>query len=155
VLVSITGETQVFTCLDPDGLGLASFSGPRRVTHLDARGVVPIPAQPHRGLRIDAPLAYDRSSGPHRGRAYMVYTDTTTQKSHDTNIFVRFSDDNGANWSMPVRVNDDSGTNSQFFPRIAVDPTTGFIAVSWYDCRNDLGTGGPGDRDGIPNDDTQ
>ncbi|HYY32348.1 MAG TPA: hypothetical protein VE693_02025 [Gaiellaceae bacterium] len=29
------------------------------------------------------------------------------------------------------------------------------MAVSWYDCRNDLGEGGRGDTDGIPNDDFQ
>lgn len=155
VMISVSGETQIFTFLDPDGLGPTGFSGPRRVEHLNARDVPVIPAQPHRGLHTDAPVAYDRSGGPHRGRAYMVYIDAPSQKSDDTNIFVRFSDDNGANWSAPVRVNDDSGANSQFHPNIAVDPTTGFVAVSWYDCRNDLGTGGPGDRDGIPNDDTQ
>jgi len=27
--------------------------------------------------------------------------------------------------------------------------------VSWYDCRSDLGAGGSGDTDGIPNDDAQ
>jgi hypothetical protein len=84
-----------------------------------------------------------------------VYTEATANGSADTNNFVRFSDDNGVTWSGPVRVNDDTGTNSQFFPRIAVDQTTGYIGVSWYDCRNDRGTGGPGDRDGIPNDDAQ
>jgi hypothetical protein len=40
-------------------------------------------------------------------------------------------------------------------PAIAVDQSTGDVAVSWYDCRSDLGTGGPGDTDGIPNDDAQ
>jgi hypothetical protein len=29
------------------------------------------------------------------------------------------------------------------------------VGVSWYDARNDLGLGGPGDTDGIPNDDAQ
>jgi ELWxxDGT repeat protein len=155
VLISISGEAQIFTCLDPDGLGPTGFSGPRRVAHLNVRDVPLIPAQPHRGLHADAPLAYDRSGGPHHGRAYMVYIDAPSQKSDDTNIFVRFTDDNGATWSESVRVNDDSGANSQFIPHIAVDPTTGYVAVSWYDCRNDLGAGGPGDRDGIPNDDAQ
>lgn len=155
VLVSINGETQTVTTLDPDGLGPAGFGAPQHVTNVKINGRELIPAQPHKGIVADAGLAYDRSSGPHRGRAYMVYNDAVAMGSADTNIFVRYSDDDGFTWSNPVRVNDDSGTNSQFFPRIAVDPTTGFIAVSWYDCRNDLGTGGPGDRDGIPNDDAQ
>jgi hypothetical protein len=40
-------------------------------------------------------------------------------------------------------------------PAIAVDQTNGDLAISWYDCRNDLGTGSLGDTDGIPNDDAQ
>jgi len=68
---------------------------------------------------------------------------------------VRYSDDNGATWSNGVRVNDDHTRNSQFMPKISLDQTTGNIAVVWYDSRADLGAGGPGDTDGIPNDDAQ
>jgi hypothetical protein len=68
---------------------------------------------------------------------------------------VRYSDDNGTTWSDGLRVNDDQTTNSQFLPKISLDPTTGNLAVVWYDARADLGTGGPGDTDGIPNDDAQ
>ena len=51
---------------------------------------------------------------------------------------MRTSDNSGTNWSAPVRVNDDLLGNgkSQFLPRIALDQTTGYIAVSFYDCRN-------------------
>ncbi len=54
-----------------------------------------------------------------------------------------------------MRLNDDKGTNSQFMPRIAVDQTTGAVAASWFDARNDLGLGGCGDTDGRPNTDAQ
>ena len=54
-----------------------------------------------------------------------------------------------------MRLNDDDTTNSQFNPAIALDQTTGNVAVSWYDARNDGGAGGPGDTDGLPNDDVQ
>src|SRR5207245_8720249 len=41
--------------------------------------------------------------------------------STNTNIFVRFSDDNGRTWSNPVKVNDDSGAaTSHFQPALAV-----------------------------------
>src|SRR5204863_428552 len=50
---------------------------------------------------------------------------------------------------------DDSTTNSQFNPAIALDQTSGNVAISWYDTRNDLGSGGSGDTDGIPNNDFQ
>jgi hypothetical protein len=54
-----------------------------------------------------------------------------------------------------VRVNDDRGVNAQFNPRMSLDQTTGNLAVSFYDARNDLGNLRPGDTDGIPNDDAQ
>src|SRR5207248_280093 len=72
---------------------------------------------------------------------------------NNTDIFVRFSDDNGATWSAPARVNDDTTANSQFLPRIALDQTTGNIGVVWHDARADGGTG-PADEDG-PNNDVQ
>jgi hypothetical protein len=37
---------------------------------------------------------------------------------------------------------------------IALDQTSGAVAVSWYDTRNDPGSGN-GDTNGLPNDDTQ
>src|SRR5207245_2847297 len=51
------------------------------------------------------------------------------------------STNNGATWSSRVRVNDDTIGNgkSQFLPRIAIDQTSGNIAVSFYDCRNSPG----------------
>src|SRR5262249_38681087 len=62
---------------------------------------------------------------------------------NNTDIFVRFSDDNGQTWSAPVRVNDDATTRSQFNPAIAVDETTGNVAVTWYDSRNSPGNNTP------------
>jgi hypothetical protein len=84
-----------------------------------------------------------------------VYTLERPNESNNTDIYVRHSDDGGAHWSAPTRVNDDGTANSQFLPKIALDQTSGQIAVVWYDARNDLGAGGSGDTDGIPNDDAQ
>ncbi len=114
-----------------------------------------IPPQSHRSVDAEAGLAYDRTGGTHDGRVYLVYTDETPNESNDTNIYVRFSDTDGATWSSPVRVNDDLGANSQFNPHIALDQATGYIAVGFHDSRNDLGLGGAGDTDGIANDDAQ
>ncbi len=95
-----------------------------------------IPAQPSRTVDAELGLAYDISNGPHRGRLHLVYTDAPSTTSNDLNIYTRYSDNDGATWSSAVRVNTDSGTNSQFFSKIALDPTSGNIAVAWYDCRN-------------------
>jgi hypothetical protein len=111
-----------------------------------------LPAQPVRGVDSEAKLAWDRSGGAHNGRVHMSFTDMTG--ASDTNIFAIFSDNNGTTWSPRVRVNDDTGSNSQFLPRIALDQTTGNIALCWYDCRNDTGSGG-GTTNGTANDDAQ
>jgi hypothetical protein len=149
------GGGKIFVNVDPDGLGPAGFGDRVFVTETHVGGFDFIPAQPDRSVDAEVGLAWDSTGGPHSGRVSLVYTREQPNESDDTDIYVRHSDDGGATWSTAVRVNDDTTTNSQFLPKIALDPVTGDIAVVWYDSRNDLGTGGPGDTDGIPNDDAQ
>jgi hypothetical protein len=135
--VTAAGPAQVFVNLDADGLGNKGFAGDILATRTNVGGRDLIPPQNIRGVDAEASLAWDRTGGPHRGRLYLAYTDAPAVGDKDTNIFVRYSDDSGKTWSAPVRVNDDTAGNSQFLPAIAVDPTTGDVAVSWYDGRND------------------
>jgi len=148
------GSSEIWTNLDPDGLGPASFGASIPATSTNVGGFDIIPAMSDRGLDAEAGLAWDRSGGLHNGRAYLLYTDESPYKSDDTNLFLRYSDNKGATWSAPVKVNDDLTTTSQFLPRIAIDQTTGNIAITWHDCRNDS-VGGSGDTDGIVNDDAE
>ena len=150
-----TGGGKLFVNVDPDGLGPRLFGSRVFVDETHVGGFNFIPAQPDRSVDAEPGLAWDRTGGPHNGRVYLVYSKEAKNNSDDLDIVVRYSDTNGATWSAPVRVNDDMGTNSQFMPKISLDPTTGQIAVVWYDARNDLGTGGAGDTDGVPNDDAQ
>jgi hypothetical protein len=149
------GGGKLFVNVDPDGLGPAGFG--KRVSVVDTHvgGFDFIPAQQDRSVDAEPGLAWDRTGGVHNGRVYLVYTREVKNESDNTDIFVRHSDDDGQTWSAAVRVNDDNTKNSQFLPKISLDPTTGNTAVVWYDSRNDLGQGGPGDTDGIPNDDAQ
>lgn len=150
-----TGGTDIYTAEDLDGLGPGGFNAPILVAHSRVGGFDPIPAEPDRTIDAEANLAWDRSGGAHNGRVYLVWTQETPNASNNTDIEVQHSDDNGATWSPAVQVNDDHTVNSQYLPAIALDQTTGNVALSWYDTRNDLGTGGSGDTDGIPNDDFQ
>lgn len=149
------GGANIYTAVDPDGLGPAGFRAPTLVTHSHVGGFDFIPAQPNRSIDAEANLAWDRSGGAHDGRVYLIWTQETKNESDNTDIMLQHSDDNGATWSPAVRLNDDQTTNSQYNPAIALDQSSGDVAVSWYDTRNDLGTGGSGDTDGIPNDDFQ
>jgi hypothetical protein len=149
------GGGKIFVNVDPDGLGPAGFGDRVFVTQTHVGGFDFIPAQPDRSVDAEAGLAWDRTGGPHAGRVYMVNTAEQPNESNNMDIYVRHSDDNGATWSPAVRVNDDHTASSQFLPKISLDPASGNLAVVWYDCRNDTGTGGPGDTDGVPNDDAQ
>ena len=114
-----------------------------------------IPAQSGRSIDAEAGLVWDATGGPFNNRIYLVYTDETVNENNDTDIEMRTSTDDGATWSAPVRVNDDATTNSQFLPYVALDPTTGTVAVGFHDCRNDNGVPGPGGTNMIPNDDAE
>jgi hypothetical protein len=149
------GGGKVFVNVDPDGLGPAGFGDRVFVTQTHVGGFDFIAPQPDRSVDAEVGLAWDRTGGAHAGRVYVVYTAEQPNESDNTDVYLRHSDDDGATWSPALRVNDDATSNSQFLPKLSLDPTSGDLAVVWYDSRNDLGTGGPGDTDGIVNDDAQ
>jgi hypothetical protein len=149
------GGSRIYTAVDPDGLGKDGFGNPVFMVHSRVGGFDYLPVQPDRSVDAEANLAWDRSGGAHDGRVYAIWTQEVKNESDNMDIMLQYSDDDGVTWTPAVRLNDDAGTNSQVNPAIAVDQDTGYVGVSWYDARNDLGTGGPGDTDGIPNDDVQ
>jgi hypothetical protein len=149
------GGGKLFVNVDPDGLGPAGFGGRIFVAETHVGGFDFIAPQPDRSVDAEPGLAWDRSGGSRRGRVYLVYTLEQKNESDNTDIYLRYSDDNGATWSEGVRVNNDQTANSQFLPKIALDQATGKIAVAWYDARSDLGAGGAGDTDGLANTDAQ
>jgi hypothetical protein len=136
--LSGVGPDTIKINVDPDGLGPAPFQPVIIATSTQVGGFAPLPAQPDRTVDAEAGLAWDRSGGPHNGRVYLMYTDRPSTASADTDIYVRYSDNQGTNWSSAVRVNDDPVGNgkSQFLPKLALDQTSGNIAVCFYDCRN-------------------
>jgi hypothetical protein len=81
----------------------------------------------------------DISNTATRGTIYIMWGDTRNgELNHD--IFLSRSTDEGETWSEPIKVNDDNTERSQFFGWIAIDQTTGFIYISFYDRRNTTGT---------------
>ena len=147
------GPATIYGALDPDGLGPQGFGPAKVLQTTNVGGFDYIPAQSGRSIDAECGLAWDRTGGPFNGRLYFIYVSEEPQESNDTDIQLRYSDDNGATWSSALRVNDDTGTNSQFNPKISLDPTTGKIAIAWYDARNDHGDHDRGDTNGQPNDD--
>lgn len=80
-------------------------------------------------------LDADQSGGPHQGRLYLSYMSAPTG---DYDMFLVWSDDNGASWSAPKRLNDNAlkdGTD-QFHHWMDVDET-GIVHTMFFDRRND------------------
>jgi hypothetical protein len=73
---------------------------------------------------------------PMTGALYVAYNDKGTG-SDAADIFFTESTDGGATWSPGVRVNNDSTSNDQWQPDIAVTPDGTKLFMAWYDRRLD------------------
>jgi hypothetical protein len=90
------------------------------------------------GVIVD--LAVDYSSGPHHGRTYITWQDHQDNPFGDDLILLSHSDDGGLTWSAPAKVNATPGTtftDQAFEPAVHVN-SSGVVAVSYYDFRNDV-----------------
>jgi hypothetical protein len=123
--------------VDSDGLGAGGWTGPIVATTTLVGGFDFIPAQNSRSIDSETGLVFDANpASPHFGRLYLMYTDEVVQESNNTDIMLRFSDDNGTTWSNPpIRVNDDATVLSQFNPKISIDDPVGNFMICWHDCR--------------------
>jgi hypothetical protein len=131
------GPSDLWVAVDADGLGAGGLAAPMDVTTVNIGGSTLVTPQPVAKITDCDGLAYDDSNGPHRGRVYLVKTDTEPLGNPNTAIFVEYSDDDGKTWSTDVDADDSGGNSSLLLPRIAVDPTTGAVGVTWLDARND------------------
>jgi len=72
------------------------------------------------------------------GQLYMTWQDGNANSNGRAGIVVARSDDGGATWSTPVRVNQGTSAAVQaFLPVVAVD-AQGRVGVLFYDWRNDV-----------------
>ncbi len=149
------GPATIYSNTDADGLGAGGFGARVTVTATNVGGFDYIPAQSGRSIDAEPGVVWDATGGVFNNRIYLVYTDETVNENNDTEIYVRTSDTDGATWSAPVRVNDDATTRSQFLPYIALDRSTGNVAVGFHDSRNDNGTVGAGGTNTTANDDAE
>lgn len=78
-------------------------------------------------------LATDISGGAYNGNIYCVWDDIRNGVDN-ADIFLARSTDGGTTWSTQ-RINDDFTTRNQVVPTVAVDPTSGWVYVSYLDAR--------------------
>ena len=82
-------------------------------------------------------MAADNSYTSSRGNVYVVYAGNPIGPDN-ADIFLVRSTNNGANWTTPLRVNDDNTITDQWLPSVSVDNVTGKVYVCWYDSRIDV-----------------
>jgi hypothetical protein len=73
---------------------------------------------------------------PVSGDLYLVSNDEGNGQDR-ADIYFTESTDGGAKWSNPTRVNDDTTSNDQWQPAIAVTPDGSHVGIFWYDRRLD------------------
>jgi PKD repeat protein len=86
-------------------------------------------------------MAVDISGGPNNGNLYIVWANIGvpgTNTGSDIDVYMIKSTNEGADWSVPVKVNQDpSGQGKEhYFPWITCDRLTGELSVVFYDDRN-------------------
>jgi len=79
--------------------------------------------------------ACDLSNGPNKGAIYINWSDQRNG-SQNTDVWLVKSNDNGQNWSNPIRVNNDSTKSQQFMSWFTIDQTNGRLYCLFYDRRN-------------------
>jgi hypothetical protein len=80
----------------------------------------------------------DRSKTQTYGYLHMVWADQRNGTENTDIWFVR-SGNFGDNWTSPFKINTDNTKTHQYMPWMAIDQTTGFIYVVFYDRREHEG----------------
>lgn len=86
-------------------------------------------------------MAVDISGGEYNGNIYIVWANVGVpgiNTGSDVDVYFVRSEDQGATWSVPVKVNQDQPGlgHEHYFPWITCDPESGVLSVVFYDDRN-------------------
>jgi hypothetical protein len=145
-----TGSQNLFVSKSTDGG--TTFGTPVTIATTNGSFQISVPAQATRGCLIATSGGAFTANGT--DYVYVVWNDlaggtgcsapgnapgTTVTSDCKTRTFFSRSTDGGATWSSPVKLNDQSSRNDQFFSRLAVDQVTGALVVVYYDTVDDPG----------------
>ncbi len=94
----------------------------------------------------DAGILFDPAVDPHNGNLYLVWQDNRFGNGAVDQIAFSLSKNGGKSWTRPIEINKTPRVpanrlrEAAFVPSIAVN-SDGVLAVTYYDFRNDDGTG--------------
>jgi len=131
-LISVSRSTTIVNPLAPLGFDFT--------TQIDLNGTLQVATGPNPGgLLGQVWIAIDESDGGQNGWVY-VLASVDPPGADPLDVHFMRSEDNGATWSTPVRLNDDPAGNGawQWFATMSVAPN-GRIDVIWNDTREDPG----------------
>jgi len=80
-------------------------------------------------------MMIDNSTSAYHNLIYVMWADQR-KGADDTDIWMMRSTNRGDNWTEPLKVNQDSSKHHQFLPHMAIDQSTGYIYVIYYDRRD-------------------
>jgi hypothetical protein len=137
-LEQIQNNTRAWINVLEHGLADDSFSQNREFALTALGECKALPPTPHNAfLRPEGELIAVDKSIQHPGRIYAVYSNRPGIYSNASKPYLIWSDDRGFRWSNPINVSTDESSATAIHPTIAVDPSTGVVAVSWGDTRGD------------------
>ncbi|MFZ0318349.1 MAG: sialidase family protein [Candidatus Sulfotelmatobacter sp.] len=143
-----TGSSALYFAKSTNGGG--AFSAPTKISDTFGSFKIPIPAQDVREAAIY--VSGGGYSGGGLNKVYACWNDlaggagcnaagdapgSDTSSTCKTRIWFAQSDDGGTTWQPPIKINDQNSLNDQFFPRLAIDDTTGNLMVVYYDTVDD------------------
>ncbi len=145
-----TGSGKIYVSKFPVGganFGAPVSIGPVRAGNFDWF----IPADASRGISCYVSAGTYRT--PTKDLVYALWTDLSgaagctsgtgpgsdTTSTCKSRIWFARSTNGGANWSAPVKINDQVGKNDQFHARLCVDEATGNLMATYYDTVSDAG----------------
>lgn len=81
-------------------------------------------------------LSADNTEFRTQGTIYLCFAGPMTKGAKDMDILLIRSANFGDYWIVPTKVNLDNSGRQQFMPKVAVDQTSGFVYVIYYDRRD-------------------
>jgi len=145
-----TGSRNLYVAKSVDG-GV-TFQPPVTIASTIGAYQIGVPAQDDRRCLIYLSGAAYRT--PLQNHVYAVWMDlaggagcntagsepgSNVASTCKTRVWFARSTDGGATWDKPLQLNGQASLNDQFFPRLALDETTGVLMVVYYDTINDPG----------------